>query len=236
MGELLWLDLETTALDPREGEILEVAIVWRGESWEWTIRPTQPLRLETLDPVLVEMHKASRLFEACESSGGTLADVERDLLRHIGDHERERGDKLTLAGFSVHFDLAWLRLHMPRLARHLAHRVYDVSTVARLAEELGWPRPEKIGAHRAGEDVCEAMAVDRACRNYLRSPGDRAAVALLSQLSVWPDNHPLELADARCAACYAPNDQGVQVHAAGCPLLPYAQVTEREEADMAPPG
>lgn len=171
MGELLWLDLETTDTDPRAGEILEVGVAYGHVRMNWVVRPTKTLSV--LDPVVREMHTRSGLLEECERAEITTADVERALLALVGDREREREYLLTLAGFSVHFDLAWLRVHMPHLARHLSHRVYDVSTVVRLTEEMtNWERPEGR-VHRALPDVLSAMATDDACRaalsEYLRS-------------------------------------------------------------------
>lgn len=76
----------------------------------------------------------------------------------------------TLAGNSVHVDLAFLRAHMPRLAACCSHRVVDVSGIAELAAR--WfpaafhSRPrvqvassgEGGGAHTAAADVRASLA------------------------------------------------------------------------------
>lgn len=184
MGKLLWLDLETSALDPREGEILEVAFVWAAGEGLWgtgagdggtfarvrlpdfrgsyVVRPIAPL--VDLDPAVQEMHAASGLLEDVERRGALLADVEREILDVVGDEPRDRDQRLHLAGFSVHFDLAWLRLHMPRLARHLSHRVYDVSSIVRFTEDALGGEVKGRPAHRAMDDVLAAIEADEQCR------------------------------------------------------------------------
>ena len=79
----------------------------------------------------------------------------------------DKDERPTLAGRTVHFDLGFIRHHMPRLAARLSHRVYDVSAICLFCESLGMPRLKKGEAHRASEDVLESVEHARRCAEWL---------------------------------------------------------------------
>ena len=81
--------------------------------------------------------------------------------------EGDRDSLSCLAGSSVHFDLAFLRVHMPRLAASLSHRVYDVSSVKLFCRSLGMPKLPPEEAHRAWPDVMESIRHAEACAAWL---------------------------------------------------------------------
>lgn len=157
--QFLWLDLETTGLDPhaphalllewafalceddrtisREGS--ELAIV-RAESGVIAY-PEDVLEraYEAADPYVQEMHEANDLWTDClgvdyRGRRESLADADAYLVSvatSLGANTRRNDPKakLVLAGASVHFDLSWVRAKMPEFAAHLSHRVFDVSTI-----------------------------------------------------------------------------------------------------------
>ena len=93
-------------------------------------------------------------------------DVEEYLLGLIPD-VADRDDRPTLAGRSVHFDLGFLRVHMPRVAARLSHRVLDVSAVELFCRSQGMSKLPKALGHRAKDDVLESMEHLRRCKAWL---------------------------------------------------------------------
>ncbi len=171
---LLWLDLETTGLDPQTCEILEVAACVADlelpfitrDPYERVLGP----RVKPLDvhPVVLEMHTKNGLWADCEKSTTTLAEVEERLITMTGwTPASHRESQTTLAGSCVSFDLAFINRWMPRLATYLHYRVFDVSSVLLFARAMGMPRAKKAEAHRAMADVRESIENARNAASWL---------------------------------------------------------------------
>jgi oligoribonuclease len=116
--------------------------------------------LETMLPVVREMHEASGLTEAVRASTVTLGDAERLVLDYVKSHV---GDPRTapLCGNSIATDRAFLARDMPALDEHLHYRMVDVSSIKELAKRW-YPRvyqcqPVKGLAHRALDDIRESI-------------------------------------------------------------------------------
>jgi oligoribonuclease len=166
--EFLWLDYETTGLHAATCQLLEWAIVLAADDRDGDMRPiTQyegvihvddPAALE-MDPYVRNMHTKNGLLDACAASDTTLEESDAFLAgvcAELGAKPRQ----IVLAGASVHFDLAFARVHMPKFAEYLSHRVFDVSTLKRSLESWG-PTGAKITrdpAHRAMPDVLESLS------------------------------------------------------------------------------
>ena len=82
------------------------------------------------------MHAKSGLLAECSESTLTVADVEGELLDLVPE-VADKDDRPVLAGFGVHFDHGFLRVHMPRLAARLHYRHYDVTPVGFFCRSLG---------------------------------------------------------------------------------------------------
>lgn len=118
---LIWIDLETTGLDPRTCDVLEVACIATNDSlteqarFERVVyspladvalrqrtdfrRPTDPY----IDPVVWEMHSANGLWRESRH-GENIATVDRDLAEFIEKYatsERVRTDPVTGEGTRV---------------------------------------------------------------------------------------------------------------------------------------
>lgn len=148
MSTILYFDLETSSFSPSNGEILEVgAILPDGTHFQALVQSSRPW-----DPQTRLFHDGTGFLAEWETSTRRpLPEVEAELVRLLA------GQSYSLAGFSPHFDLDWVRAKMPEFARLLSHRVYDVSTISRFAEaELGIHTEKPCVTHRALEDCLAA--------------------------------------------------------------------------------
>ena len=180
---LYWLDLETTGLDPNADNILEIAVAVSvlERPFEATDAMSVVLRypsangskgVPSLHPVVEEMHTKNGLLAECRRSLLGIADVEESLLSIVPE-TTDREDMPTLAGSSVHFDHAFLRAKMPRLAARFSHRHYDVSAVKLFCQSLGMGKLPKAEAHRAAADIRESIAHAEQCAEWLADRGCR---------------------------------------------------------------
>ena len=178
----IWLDLETTALDPTSGHILEVAVVATesdapayaevaSQTWCVGAAPLPPTTWADLMPeAVLRMHTASGLLRDVETRGTPLAVVEAELVRFLGYFGNPAPGREPIAGFSSHFDVAWLAVHLPHARRYFSHRTFDASTLRQLARDLG--RGDIVSgadgaAHRALADCRQAANCARAVARLL---------------------------------------------------------------------
>lgn len=163
---LVWIDLEMTGLDPEHDAIVELAvIVTDGELERVEEGPDlvigQPKALlDTMDPVVVDMHTASGLISEIAESEVTVAQAEHQALEFISSFV-PKARTAPLAGNSVHADRAFLHRYMPQLEAFLHYRNVDVSTVKELARRW-YPKeleksPKKNSGHRALADIRESI-------------------------------------------------------------------------------
>lgn len=136
---------------------------------------------------VLKMHQKSGLLGDLDvlDNLSDLATVEKDLLNlskdwpgvgvdvtKLPDDERRRvtDSKVVIAGNSAHFDLSFLRAHLPRFAARLSHRVFDVSAMSLLARSMGMPRLPKSERHRAKLDVEESVLQAQIISDWLDVP------------------------------------------------------------------
>lgn len=162
MKNLLWLDLETTGLDPALDDILMVGVARTDEagviieSGEWVVDSN--IRNSELDPVILKMHTENGLLDRVRSrEAKPVLAVELHLLEFIG------GSKPTLAGNNIGFDCGFIREHMRGVYAALEYRTggirkLDVSMLRRAARAWGLPDYPKTKAHLALDDVKASIA------------------------------------------------------------------------------
>lgn len=167
--KLIWIDLETTGLNPVEDCILELALIITDEKLNTLTEDSWVLGFGThshvyngMNPYVRSMHTTNGLFADCEASKLVTHDVSRKVLEKINRHCPD--DSFLLAGSSVHFDRKFLDVHMEHLGKRFSHHHLDVSVFHRAAE-LWHPgavmeRPT-IPAHRALPDIRHSIAVAR---------------------------------------------------------------------------
>ncbi len=191
---LMWIDLETTGLDPKTDQILEVACVITDENLveiaqcEWVVRPE---RAVCVDSVVLAMHTKNGLFAAiADNRGCNLDDVAVSLADFI-DHHEIRG-KALIAGSTPQFDKSFLAVHMPAVFEFFNHRVFDVSTLKAAARMWGgWPEKDLMpAAHRAMSDILYSIEEAKEIRaRYFAAP--RAMETYTAAEVFGPDLHTL---------------------------------------------
>lgn len=196
---LMWLDLETSGLDPYADHIIELAFVLTEFEYPYNTRaPISRLQLHShaikdwvfdppfeyhsddvyensLSPFIREMHTKSGLLEERRRLPPEFRQLpsffEKEVLLPMSENwPTDKDEKVMLAGSSVHFDLGFMRTKFPAFAKRLSHRVYDVSAVRAFCNSLGMPcGPKPAEAHRANEDVLASIKLANECVAYLDS-------------------------------------------------------------------
>ncbi|MCC6526416.1 MAG: oligoribonuclease [Polyangiaceae bacterium] len=180
-GNLVWVDLEMTGLDPDRCVIVEIAtLVTTGELELVAEGPNlvvhQPAEvLARMEPEVRRMHDKNGLTAASAASTVSLAEAEAASLAFVAAHCEPR--TAPLCGNSVWKDKQFLERYMPAFVRHLHYRVVDVSTIKELVRRW-YPNgagavPKKREAHRALDDIQESIAELR----YYRSRVFRSELA-----------------------------------------------------------
>jgi oligoribonuclease len=165
MKMYLWIDLETTGLDPDNDRIIEVG--WFLSNGFEQITDEQSViitpdkiawELMQQDLFVQTMHTENDLIKDMDSFGTILIEDAEDQI--LEDLSREDDQLFTLAGASVHFDRGFIRNWMPRLERKLSHRHMDVSTLRMFFDEMGYAsigERQNIARHRALDDVVDTF-------------------------------------------------------------------------------
>lgn len=194
----LWLDLETTGLEADEDHVLEVAwtltddnLAGDGVIHSHLVTPTNQslTKLASARQVVRDMHEHTGLTaELLAASNGEansvlLADLEQELVGELVAHSDVSGD-WRLAGASVHFDLGFLRVHMPDLAGMLSHRVYDTTTLKAFATSIGIDiQTVNEMPHRAAWDVLECLSWAVSFRNAAAPAGKLDRLQNIAELN-----------------------------------------------------
>lgn len=187
---IVWIDLETTGLDPEEHTILEVAcvitdaqlveraafrqVIWIPEAIALSQVPEEQLadqetmqRVYGVDAVVAQMHRRNGLWYDCANSTNLEHDVDFALAKFITDHGAAGAQ---LGGSTISFDREFMRFGLPETLKVLHYR--NVSTFNETAKRF-WPevyaaRPNALPTgekadpkHRALEDIRESIAVAR---------------------------------------------------------------------------
>lgn len=164
----VFVDLETTGLNPVGGLILEAAVVITDSQLRQVdaLNVVVPHKMSTLTSVLddytTKMHTDNGLINEISDLnkfGNESGDAAHPLLdaEIIGFLQQHNMGKVPIAGSSVAFDRAWINEHLTLTAQAFHYRNIDVSSMlealARINSNMV-PRVPQVGtAHRAMGDI-----------------------------------------------------------------------------------
>jgi oligoribonuclease len=173
------MDLEMTGLDPSRHVIVEIATIVTddelnvvGDGLDLVIhQPSQALA--QMDDVVRTMHTSSGLLDAIAASEVSLADAGARTLDLIKSHVAA-ARTVPLCGNSIGTDRRFLAAYLPEIEEYLHYRSVDVSTIKELVRRW-YPgvlaaAPEKVGSHRALDDIVESIAELRYYREKVFRP------------------------------------------------------------------
>ncbi len=169
---LLFVDLETTGLDPSKCHILECAAVLVSGRADCAVIDSlvdveiDPGMAMHWESVAKEMHEKNGLLAAWGTGPRlTLQQVEDALLKALEPYPKR---SVILAGNTIHFDRRFIQRDMPRLDAALHYRHMDVSVLMTFFEECaGMPRTP-ANAHRAMADVLVSLSAYRRFEKWTR--------------------------------------------------------------------
>lgn len=167
MMPLLWVDVETLGLEPKQASLLSVAMAATDEHLRITHevevfrRPAQR-EIDEAPSKVVQWHTENGLLKECRSAGVSVGSMEARLSAWLDKHE------LTgryLAGSNPGFDRGWLKAWVPVVLKRFHYRSFDVNTV------LAWEGldkdtlvPRDSMKHRGIEDIRRDVAMLRRLR------------------------------------------------------------------------
>ncbi len=188
LDRLVWVDCEMTGLDLGRDALIEIAALVTDselrildEGIDLVITAPGEL-LDTMQPVVQDMHAHSGLTDAVRASTTTVAQAEQLVLEHLRTHVPD-ARTVPLCGNSIATDRAFLARDMPTFEHHVHYRSVDVSSIKELVRRW-YPRvyyqsPAKTGNHRALADVQESIEELRYYREavFVPQPGPDSTTA-----------------------------------------------------------
>lgn len=168
----VWVDIETTGLEPTSDVVLEIGVVITDvnlreidsravQIWDTPLYDTRHEYMAKYenDRFVFDMHTKSGLWDDCMNNGTTQHDAERIIAEFLLRHGVE---KEPMCGSSVHFDRGFLAEQYPAIAACFGYRNIDISTIKEVCMRLnpdlyakldGDHRAPKRGLHRAIPDI-----------------------------------------------------------------------------------
>jgi len=181
-NKIVWVDLETSDLDPDKGFIMEIAAIVTDGNLVPMAQPFHEViaysdNYTTDDRVsrwAVDHHGDGNpsLWDRCKNTSATNEEVEQRFCAFLDHHRKNK--RLVIAGSSVHFDLEYLRRCMPSVKTRLHYRTIDVSGILELAKRW-FPKliadlPPKSETHRALDDIRASINLLQFFRGHLFVP------------------------------------------------------------------
>lgn len=165
MRTYVFVDLETSGLDPQLDRIVEIAWTYADEKlrrlMDTSHTPVQPVgaALDRINstPEVLDMHTRTGLLDELKKPDLPLLQSVETVICEELDAINERYQRylttltpeqridpamtpkmeFVLAGKNVHFDKGFIDRYMPRLSSRLSHRVFDQTSLRYLLEALG---------------------------------------------------------------------------------------------------
>ncbi len=163
-GNLVWIDLEMTGLEPKTDVIIEIATIVTdsdlnilAEGPMLAIHQSDAL-LDGMDEWCTNQHGKSGLTQRVKESRVTEAQAERDTIAFLQQYVA--AGESPMCGNSIGQDRRFLDKYMPELEAFFHYRNLDVSSLKELAKR--W-KPEvaagvvKKGSHLALDDIRDSI-------------------------------------------------------------------------------
>lgn len=169
-GNLLWLDLEMTGLNPAKDKILEAAAIITN----WQLQEFASFETAVFQPpgVLEAMEEWSKINHGASGLTAKIAEgkpadqVEQELLKLLDDYCE--GD-VYLAGNSIHQDRRFIRAYWPTLDGRLHYRMLDVSAWKIVMLNRFKVDFKKADKHRALEDIRGSIQELKVYLNHVKA-------------------------------------------------------------------
>ncbi len=163
-GNLVWIDLEMTGLNPDRDRILEVATIITNSNLDILAEGPiivlyQPKEvLDSMDSWNIEHHQNSGLIELAGKSTYDCRQAELETLDFISKWVGPQTS--PMCGNSIGHDRVFLARYMPEIEKYFHYRNIDVSTIKELAKRWApsLAYSNKRGLHRAYDDIYESIA------------------------------------------------------------------------------
>ncbi len=160
MKGILWVDLEMTGLAPKTDRIIEVAAIVTGLDLEEigryhaVVKQPQEI-LDNMDEWNKKTHSKTGLLEKI-SSGKDASRVEEELISFSKQHLA--GEKIILAGSSIHHDRNFIRYHFKNFEDILHYRMLDVTSLKLVFKNILGVDFEKKNLHKSMDDIKESIS------------------------------------------------------------------------------
>lgn len=171
---LLWCDLETSGLDPRQGVILEIGLALSDDDLNivsedsWVVQPPSMAVFDRAVPEVIQMHMDNGLLpELMAGNGCSLSEATSLAMRWWADKVDYRmlatpnDEKLPMCGSTIGFDRKWLEQHCSMISDLFHYRSIDVSSIKELIRRW-WPEAlfpsSAVKPHRSLADIHNSIA------------------------------------------------------------------------------
>lgn len=172
------VDLETTGLSD-DAHILEISVVildaqLRVRGSYYSLVATDESVLDSMDPVVLQMHTQSALLDAVrnEKNLPTIEKIERDLLDLLDEHQDPNVPMHFAGGGVAQYDQPHLKRIMPILTDRLHYRPVDFSIIRQAYKDATGVEldvPDYEHPHRAGIDLLHDVQVGRIAYDMMRT-------------------------------------------------------------------
>jgi oligoribonuclease len=187
---IVWLDTETTGLDPDTEGVLQVGTIITDRHLseiardEWLVLPDDLDGLiSRMNEKAREMHTRNGLLDRCRVYGIPVRHAQFRLTSLVRQH-CPNPSVTYLAGNTIHFDRRFIHRHMPEFLAHVSHRMIDVSTLKVLASmwqpEAAAPYLGREADHTTIKDLEHSQ---RELRHWLALMFRPECIPLLPELS-----------------------------------------------------
>lgn len=160
---LLWVDIETTGLEPKSSVILELSIIVTNSKLEILDsidslvinHPEDILNQKKMNDWCFSIHSNNFLLKESRDSTLSLAEAEKQIIKFFNNWSLPNCS--PLCGNSVHFDRIFLKYYLPRVEGFFSYRNLDVSSFKEFISRAYDFNYEKNSNHRAHDDLVNSI-------------------------------------------------------------------------------